>query len=223
TLGRIAIDGQDQLVTTQPETKTAGIELRHSALQLEADSRLALTGSLPAVGWTTGVEQLQTTLRVPPGWTLLATTGVDQVPGTWTSRWSLLGFFFVLIVTLAVHRLFGLKPALLALAALVLTHGESGAPFAVWLSLIAAIALQRVVAAGRFQRLARLWFLASAAILVVVAVPFSRDQIREALFPQVAEGGVVSDSIEVNGRLDALQTRGVPGGVEGGVPGGVVG
>ena len=117
TLGRIAIDGQDQLVTAHPETKAAGIELRHSSLQLEADSRLALTGALPAVGWTTGVEQLQTTLHVPPGWSLLATTGVDQVPGTWTSRWSLLGFFFVLIVTLAVHRLFGPKPALLALAA----------------------------------------------------------------------------------------------------------
>ena len=148
TLGRIAIDGQDQLITAHPETKAAGIELRHSSLQLEADSRLALTGALPAVGWTTGVEQLQTTLHVPPGWSLLATTGVDQVPGTWTSRWSLLGFFFVLIVTLAVHRLFGPKPALLALAALVLTHGESDAPFAVWLSLVAAIALQRVAPAA---------------------------------------------------------------------------
>ncbi len=130
TLGRIAIDGQDQLVTAHPETKAAGVELRRSNLLLEADSRLALRGALPAVGWTTGVEQLGATLHLPPGWSLLATTGVDQVPGTWTSRWSLLGFFFVLIVTLAVQRLFGTKPALLALAALVLTHGESSAPFA---------------------------------------------------------------------------------------------
>ena len=148
TLGRIAVGGQDQLVTADPETKAAGVELRSSALQLEADSRLALGGAIPAVGWTTGVEQLQAILHVPPGWSLFGATGVDRLPGTWTSRWTLLGFFFVLIVTLAVHRLFGLRPAVLALAALVLTHGEPGAPFAVWLSLVAAIALQRVAPAG---------------------------------------------------------------------------
>ena len=53
------MDGQDQLVTADTETKAAGVELRRSALRLEADSRLALGGRLPAVGWTTGVEQLR--------------------------------------------------------------------------------------------------------------------------------------------------------------------
>jgi len=216
TLGRIAVNGQDQLVTAHPETKAAGVELRSSALQLEADSRLALKGGVPAVGWTTGVEQLQATLHVPPGWSLLGSTGVDRLPGTWTSRWTLLGFFFVLIVTLAVHRLFGLRPALLALAALVLTHGEPGAPSAVWLSLVAAIALQRVAPAGRIPRLARLWFLASAAILVIVVVPFARDQVRDALFPQVAEVGGRRD-----GRLATAPGKGAPGGVVGGMVGGL--
>jgi hypothetical protein len=214
TLGRIAVDGQDQLVTAHPETKAAGVELRRSALQLEADSRLALEGRVPAVGWTTGVEQLQATLFVPPGWSLFAATGVDQVPGTWTSRWTLLGFFFVLIVTLAVQRLFGLRPALLALAGLVLTHGEPDAPFAVWLSLVAAIALRRVAPAGRIQRLARLWFLASAACLVVVLVPFARDQVKGALFPQVAEVAAAP------GRFAATPTAvAVPEGVVGGAVG----
>ncbi len=187
TPGRIAVDGQDQLVTGHPETKAAGVELRRAALQLEADSRLALGGSIPAVGWTTGVEQLQATLHVPPGWSLLAASGVDQVPGTWTSRWTLLAFFFVLIVTLAVYRLFGRGAAAVALAALVLLHGEPDAPSAVWLSLVAAIALQRVAPAGRIARLARLWFLASVAVLVYVVVPFARDQVKDALFPQVAD------------------------------------
>ena len=155
-LGRIAVDGQDQLVTAQAETKAAGVELRRSALSLEADSRLGLGGPIPAVGWTTGVEQLRATLHVPPGWSLLGSTGVDRLPGTWTSRWTLLGFFFVLVVTLAVHRLFGLRPAALALAALVFSHGEPGAPFTVWLSLVAAIALGRVAPAGWIPRVARL-------------------------------------------------------------------
>lgn len=206
-LGRIAVDGQDQLVTAQAKTKAAGVELRRSALSLEADSRLGLGGAITAVGWTTGVEQLQATLHVPPGWSLLGSMGVDRLPGTWTSRWTLLGFFFVLVVTLAVYRLFGLRPAALALAALVFSHGEPGAPFAVWLSLVAAIALQRVAPDGWIPRVARLWFLASAAVLVVLVVPFARDQVRDALFPQVTAG------------FQAMPARaGVPGGVVGGVP-----
>jgi hypothetical protein len=216
-LGRIAVGGQDQLVTADPRTKAAGVELRRSALQLEADSRLALGGAIPAVGWTTGVEQLQATLHVPPGWSVFGAAGVDRLPGTWTSRWTLLGFFFVLIVTLAVHRLFGPRHAVLALAALVLSHGEPGAPFAIWLSLVAAIALQRVAPAGWIRPLARAWFLASAAVLVVLAAPFARDQVKDALFPQVA--GVAAGR---GGRLDTAPARaGVPGGVVGGVVGGI--
>lgn len=223
TLGRIAVGGQDQLVTAHPETKVAGVELRSSSLQLEADSRLAVQGAIPAVGWTTGVEQIQATLHLPPGWSLLGSTGVDRLPGTWTSRWTLLGFFFVLIVTLAVHRLFGLRPAALALAALVLTHGEPEAPFVVWLSLVAAIALQRVAPTGWIRRLARFWFLASIAVLVVVAVPFARDQVKDALFPQVGQVGGWRA-----GRLATAPEEGLPlargkevGGVVSGVAGGV--
>jgi hypothetical protein len=203
TLGRIAVDGQNQLVTADPVTKAAGIELRRSALRLEADSRLALGRTIPAVGWTTGVERLQATLHVPPGWSVLAARGVDRLPGTWATRWTLLGIFFVLVVVMAVYRLFDLRSALLALAALALSHGEPGAPFVVWLSLVAAIALQRAAPAGRIPRLARLWFLASAVVLVVVVVPFARDQVKDALFPQVSGAPVGR-----GGRLEAAPARG---------------
>jgi hypothetical protein len=190
-LGRIAVDGQDQLVTARPGTRTPGVELRRSALQMQADSRVALRGSVPAVGWSTGVEQLSATLHAPPGWTLLWASGVDRVPGTWTARWNLLAFFFVLIVTLAVQRLFGTRAGAVAFGALVLLHGEPGAPQVVWLSLVVAVALERVAPEGRLRRLARLLFLASIAVLVAVATPFARDQVREALFPQVGEAGTV--------------------------------
>ncbi len=204
TLGRVAIDGQDQLVTAGADGR-AGVELRRESLSLTADSRLGLAASLPAVGWSADVEQLSTTLNLPPGWTLLGATGVDRLPGAWTARWTLLGFFVVLLVAIAVLRLFGPLQALVALATLVLTHGEPGAPFAAWLSLVAAAALQRAAPGGRLQRLARAWRLASAAVLVVLLVPFARDQLRDAVFPQAAEA--------VAGQA------GFPGGVVGGVAG----
>jgi hypothetical protein len=225
-LGRIAVDGRDQLVTTNPETKTAGVELRRAAVRVEADSRIALGGRLPAVGWSTGVEQLQATLHLPPGWSVLAQTGVDRLAGAWTSRWTLLGFFFVLIVTLAVYRLLGLQPAALALATLVLTYGEDGAPFLVWLALVAAVAVQKAAPAPRLARIARVFFLASAAVLVVMLVPFARDQVRDALFPQVAEGfDARAAAVAAAPPAPARKAEGArdQGGVAGGVVGGVVG
>ncbi len=141
------------------------------------------------MGWSTGVEQLHARLHLPPGWTVLGARGVDHLPGTWTSRWTLLGFFFVLLVAFGAYRLFGPRHAVLAVATLVLTHGEPGAPFLVWLSLLGAIALRRVAPEGRLGSLGRIWFLVSAAVLVLLLVPFARDQVRDALFPQVASGG----------------------------------
>ncbi|HVO12058.1 MAG TPA: hypothetical protein VMX54_15060 [Vicinamibacteria bacterium] len=216
TLGRVAVDGQDQLVTAHPAKGTAGIELRRSALRMDADSRLPVGGAMPAVGWTTGVEQLRATLHVPPGWRLVAAPGVDQVPGTWTARWTLLAFFFVLVLTLAVHRLLGLPAAIVALLALGLTHGEAGAPFAAWLSLVAAVALERVAPARWMHRLARAWFYLSVAVLVVLLVPFARDQVRAALYPQTEQAG---DAFPDLRGMAMTAPADVAGGVVGGVPG----
>jgi hypothetical protein len=214
TLGRVAVSGQDQLVTANPQTSAAGVELRRASLSLEADSRLALGGALPAVGWSTAVDDLHTTLNLPPGWNLLAASGVDSLPGTWTSRFSLLSFFFILLAAFGVYRLFGLREAALGAATLVLTHGEPGAPFLVWLSLLCAIALRRMATAGRLGSLGRIWYLASALVLLILLVPFARDQVKDALFPQVA---VAAPEYLVQGGVEA----GVPGGVVGGVVGGL--
>jgi hypothetical protein len=218
-LGRVSVDGQDQLVTANPETRAAGVELRRATLRMDADSRLALGGALPAVGWSVGVEQLHATLNLPPGWRVLAARGVDDLPGTWTSQWTLLALFFVLLVAFGAYRLFGPGAAALALLALGLTYGEREAPLLVWLSLLGAIGLRRVAPEGRLGRLGRIWFLASAGVLVLLLVPFARDQVRDALYPQVAGGGAYGRGVAVG--LAAPMENGVAGGVEGGVPGGV--
>jgi hypothetical protein len=203
-LGRAVLDGREQLVTQGRDGASRGIEVRRRRLSLVADARLPRAWSERAVGWSSGAEQLRAQLNVPPGWSLLGASGVDSVPGTWVSRWNLLGFFFVLLVTIGVHRLFGRWPAVVALLALVLTYGEPRAPFLVWLSLLGAFALRRVAPGQRLQAVARLWWLVSVVTLVLVLVPFARDQIKHALFPQVEPvafgGGVLGGA--VGGVLD---------------------
>ncbi len=203
-LGRAAVDAEDQLVTTDPSGGAAGVELRRGQLALQADSRLPRSGALPAVGWAASVEGLSARLHLPPGWSLLAATGVDEPRGTWTSRWTLLGFFFVLLVTFGAQRLVGWRVGLLALVALVLCHREPGAPALVWLSLLGAMALRKVAPQGRLGSLARIWWLASAGVLVIVLVPFAARQLRLALFPQAGTPSMMQVSINGAGPLTGV-------------------
>lgn len=184
-LGRAVLDGQELLVTQGPGDRGRGIELRRRPLSLVAEARLPRALSLRAVGWSGGAQQLQAQLHLPPGWSLLGASGIDSAPGTWVSRWNLLGFFFVLLVAIGAHRLFGTAPAVVAMLALTLTYGEAGAPLLVWLSLLGALALRRVAPGPRLQAIGRFWWLVSVVALVLILVPFARDQIKHALFPQV--------------------------------------
>ena len=107
-LGRVAIDGAGQLITRDPGGRgAAGVELRQAALRLEADSRLPRTGARRGRGLGAERPGLQADLLLPPGWRLLATTGVDEAPGSWISGWNLWGFFFVLVTAMGVFKLFG--------------------------------------------------------------------------------------------------------------------
>jgi hypothetical protein len=204
-LGRAALDRTEQLITANPSSQALGVELRRGQLSLEADSRTARSGRLPAVGWLADVEQLNGTLHLPPGWWLLTASGVDSAPGSWTARWTLLGFFFVIIVALAAGRLFGRVWGVVALLAMVFTYAEPGAPFLVWLSLLGAAALITVAPLGRLRSAAKLWRGASLVALVLMLAPFLRDQVREALYPQVGapDGGSDSFAVPTSGaRLD---------------------
>ncbi|MFW6067225.1 MAG: hypothetical protein ACOC97_02725 [Myxococcota bacterium] len=189
-LGRVAVDGEDRLVTTSPDGGHTGVELRRSDLDLVAEWRSAgAIDRMPAVGWSSDVQGLSWRLHLPPGWSVLSVAGVDEASGTWLGSWDLFDFFFVLVVSLAIARLFGWRWGALALLMLVLSHREPGAPHWVWASLVAAVAVLRVLPRHWTRTLARGWWAISVAVLATLAVPFALDQVREALHPQVGRRG----------------------------------
>ncbi|MFN8640480.1 MAG: hypothetical protein U0802_02005 [Candidatus Binatia bacterium] len=120
--------------------------IRAGDLRLDADSRLDLaTRVLPAVGWLHDFQSLSAQLQLPPGWRLLHATGVDQARPTWVATWTPFDLFVVLVTALATARLFGWGWGLLALAAVGLSYTEPDAPAAIFLAVLAAEALVRVV------------------------------------------------------------------------------
>src|SRR5262249_35468828 len=133
-------------------------------------------------------------------------SGVDTVPGTWIARWNLLGFLFVLLVSAAIGRLTDWRWGALALLALALCYPEAGSPVAVWLSLLAAASLARVLPDGQIRKLVRVWWWGSVAALVLAVVPFAVAELRLGMFPQLVGGDVDLGSSD-DGTLMAVRAE----------------
>jgi hypothetical protein len=186
-LGRVNVNDQDQFITHLPKSDQTGIEVRRGQIKLVADSRLEeAVNKLPAVGWAHDFQQVSAVLHLPPGWRLLNAMGVDNVPKTWLKQWTLLDLFIVLIMATAVGKLWRWWWGVLALVTLVLIHHEAHAPYWVWLHLIAALALLRVLPElGWFSRFVRIYRNVSIIALLIIALPFMMQQARQSLFPQL--------------------------------------
>ncbi len=186
-LGRAVVHGTDALITKR--AKQSGVELRTAALALTTEWRLEHgQRDLHAVGYSEDVDSLQTTLHLPPGYMLLAASGSDSAQGSWLDRWDLFDFFFVLAIALAVGKLAGVWWGILALLALVLAQHEPNAPGGAWFFLLASAALLRAIPTeGKAATLARLLLGVATLTLLLQWVPFAAQEVRSALYPQLAE------------------------------------
>ncbi len=185
-LGKVMLDGNDQLITLQADSGKQGVEVRKGAINLDADSRvLGNISAISAVGWEQSFRNVSAELNLPPGWRLLAATGVDNVPDSWISRWNLLDFFLVLIAALAIAKLFSVVWGVFALLTLALIWHEPEAPRYVWLLILGATALVKVLPAGKFLKFMdgcrRLFGIA----LILITVPFMISQVRTGIYPQL--------------------------------------
>lgn len=183
-------NGDDLLITNGESEGQSGIELREANVDVTGNGRAETRASMPVTGWDARFARVSTRLLLPPGYKLLAAPGVDRAPQSWVSRWQLLDFFLVLIITIAMWRLFGRATGVIALLALTLSFHEIGAPSWLWLNLLISIALLRVAPAGRLRQAVRGYQGISAVLLVFVMVPFVAGQLRIGIYPQLeAQGG----------------------------------
>ncbi|MFZ6656961.1 hypothetical protein [Undibacterium sp. TJN19] len=182
-LGRVGIDGQDQLIT-RGNDKLAGVEVKRGSLNLNADSLIDKpVRQISAVGWKLDFDKVSMELILPAGWRLLYASGVDRADGAWLSRWNLLDFFIVLVIALATGQLWGVKWGVLALFALTLSYQEPGAPRYAWLLLLALLAIVRVLPQGRFLIWVKRLQQVSLLALILMSLAFATAQVRSALYP----------------------------------------
>ncbi len=187
-LGRVAIDGADQYITRLASDSPAGVELRRGQADIRADSRIdGPLRTLSATGWECDFNRLSARLHLPPGWRLVHAAGVDRAPDSWWERWTLLDLFLVLVIAVAVSRLFGWPWGCVAFFALLLSYHENGAPTWSWLNLLLAVALLRVLPEGRARHAVGIYRWLAVLVVVVILIPFGVNQIRQTIFPALEQ------------------------------------
>lgn len=189
-LGAAKIDGQSQLITTNPVSGAHGVEIRARNLNLQAIGRSGNVREIAATGWRSPADGLNILINLPPGWRLLALLGADRVNGDWLTAWTLLDLFLLLIFSLAVFKLWGFKTGLVAFLAFGLAYHEPGAPRLAWLALLVPLALLRVVPDGIARKCIQVWRGLAIAVLVLFLVPFIAQQIQGVIYPQLERHGM---------------------------------
>src|SRR5215472_5945237 len=174
------------LVTSGMAPGATGVEVRESDVNLTTVARMPRAGgALPATGWRQRFTNASGQLVVGPGYRLVAALGPDSAPQAWLERWRLLDIFAALLVATAAGRLLGLRVAAIAVAAVVLTYQDLGAPAWLWLNVLVALALVRAVPGGRLSRWAAAYRVLALALLLVALVPFLIGQARLTVYPQL--------------------------------------
>jgi hypothetical protein len=186
-LGRVSMDGHDQFITRRGDGARDGVEIRSGLADITADSRMEGNLSLvPATGFAHDFDGLSAMLAIPPGWRLFHASGADKVTGTWIDRWSLLDFFLLLVVALAVQRLYGWRLGLLALAGIGLTITETDGPGAVWLAVLVGEAIAAVLNGARLRTAAGIYRVAAWTLLAGLVLPYAVSEIRRGVHPASA-------------------------------------
>lgn len=187
--GRIEVDGQARLINQLKDTTgSAGVEIRNSSLSVAALSELSTTTKMPVHGWDLQADRVETRVNLPDGWAAVAVFGASEVYGDWLHAWDLWDMFLVMLLTVAAYRLLGVPAACALLVWLLLAYQKPDAPHWLWLIVLASLALAKF-ATGKFAKVSQ-WFAQAALLLLGIALlNFATQQIRYAVYPQLAASG----------------------------------
>ncbi len=198
--------GETLLVTEGSGDGATGVELRRRELDLVALSSVLNDGaSLPIGGWAENLDDVAISVNLPPNHRLLGAAGADVARGAWSSEWSLLDIFLVLLVTVAAGRLLGWPAAILALATMTLTFLDARPIGWAVLNLLFAMALVRVAPEGRLRAWSLRYRLLSLVLAVVVTLPFVAQQTKLLIYPQLENPWSLPATVERIASMEELQ------------------
>ncbi len=185
-LGSVMLNNKPQLITTLKDSDLKGVELREANPSIKTVSRYTQEiDQLPANGWNKKFNSINLTLNLPPSWQLLASFGSDSKGNSWIERWNLMDIFLVMLIVIAIYKLFGWQWAISSSIILILLWQNQNAPTLVWLTLLSLVALIRLLNKSSIKTALQIAFIATISLAIWQVLVFSTYEIRTALYPQL--------------------------------------
>lgn len=184
-LGSVNLNTLDQVITKDDEGQI-GIEVMPGSSQMTTLSRLKDSPyNIPSTGWNFPVKSLKHHLHVPPGWKILAISGVDSETDSWLAQWDLWDFFLVICILMAIFKTMSYHWVIIGALSIVLPYHETHAPLYLWLNLIILIQLQKIEMSEHWTKIYQGYKYLSLILALGFCINFFVNQLRIAIYPQL--------------------------------------
>lgn len=184
-LGSVNLNTLDQVITKDDQGQV-GIEVMPGSSQMTTLSRLKESPyNIPSTGWDFAVKSLKHSLHVPPGWKILAISGVDSETDSWLAQWDLWDFFLVICILMAIFKTMSYPWVIIGALSIVLPYHETHAPLYLWLNLIVLIQLQKIEMSEHWIKIYQGYRYLSLILALGFCINFFVNQLRIAIYPQL--------------------------------------
>ena len=183
-IGSIKNNGRDELIITVDSSN--GINLKEGKVNLTVSSRVGnVKGAIPIVGYNKNVGSESITLLLPPGWDLFHAKGIDIVSGSRVSKWTLWDLFLVLLVTVLIYKIGGVKWSVGSFFMFILLYHFKGMPKLLLLNIAISVLILVNLGIGKFRNFVKNYSILSLILIAVSLIPFSVQLIRSVIYPSL--------------------------------------
>lgn len=183
TTGRVSINNEDVLITTVNNDQ--GIEVLPGNININSLGQV--TGNRLSINpWSTPVESASFTVHLPPGYSLFAVKGADDVSNAYLSSWNLWSIFIVILFVVILFKQYGLAAGVVGLLYALAVHKVSGAPSVIILLVVVGVHFViQSIPENKFQVILNRVYQASLILVILSFLPFAVKQARLSIYPQL--------------------------------------
>lgn len=187
-LGAVRINGSPRLISYDDasDDQLTSIYLKPADTLVASISRVPVSERLPPNTWSIEAENFGARLHLPPGWMLLWSTGIDEVKGSWLSKWGIWDVFIVLLLLCLVWGLGGWKWTAIVAGAVLIGYQLDQAPTIGWVLLAGMCYALRAIKHVWLNKIANVSFWVVFIVVASACVFHASISMRNALHPQLA-------------------------------------
>lgn len=187
-LGAVRINGSSRLITydDSSEEQLTSIYLKPADTLVASISRVPVSEPLPPNTWSVEAEYVNAKLHLPPGRMLLWSTGIDEVEGSWLSKWGIWDVFVVLLLLCLVWGLGGWKWTAIVAGTVLIGYQLDQAPTIGWVLLAGVCYALKAIRHLTLNKIANVSFWVIFVVVATACIFHASISVRNALHPQLA-------------------------------------